>query len=426
MWRGAAESAAGGLRAGGATGPPDAGGPPGSGGNPRTPAPGVAVGAGSCPPRRHRWPVWAVALAAGASGGLLAASLLLAAHPWQGASPSGPRALPQPGAAVSPAVAVYERVAPSVVLVASRGTRPTLLGPVPATDFGTGVIFDPRGYIVTNEHVVAGGQRLEVTLDDGRSFAAQLVGADPSTDLAVLRVAAGRPLPAAVFAQGPVRPGEVAIAIGNPLGPRLHQSVTVGVVSAVRPMLYGLLRADPRVTRMIQTDVAINPGNSGGPLLNAAGQVIGITTVKLPTVEPGVAAAGLGFAIPAATVQRVVADLVRYGYVKRAWLGVRLLAAPPDALPGQPQRLLIAAVVPGSPAARAGLRPGDQVLEWDGRSVRNDLDLIEAIDAAVPGRAVRLTVRRAAGVVTLSLVPVATPGPELAGASPSAAQEAVG
>jgi S1-C subfamily serine protease len=309
------------------------------------------------------------------------------------------------------AVAVYQRVAPSVVLVTSRGVRPTPLGPQPATDFGTGVIFDPRGFIVTNEHVVAGGQRLEVTLDDGRSFTASLVGADPSTDLAVLRIDAGRPLPAAVFADGPVRPGELAIAIGNPLGPRLHQSVTVGVVSAVRPMLYGLLRSDPRVTRMIQTDVAINPGNSGGPLLNAAGEVIGITTVKLPLVEPGIAAAGLGFAIPAGTVRRVVSDLVRYGYVRRAWLGLRLAASPAEALPGERQRLAVAGVVAGSPAARAGLRPGDDIVAWDGVPVRNDVELVAAIDAARPGKPVRLTVRRGSALATLVVVPGVTPPP---------------
>ena len=316
-----------------------------------------------------------------------------------GAAPSSPPlGTPIPVAAggqlaVPAAVGVYDRVAPSVVLVANQSVRATPLGRQTGIGFGTGLIFDARGYVVTNEHVIAGASKLSVTLADGATYPARFVGDDPSTDLAVLHIAAGR-LPAAVFATGPVRPGETAIAIGNPLGPQLTQSITVGVVSAVRPMLYGLVSADPRVTSMIQTDVAINPGNSGGPLLNAAGQVIGITTIKVPMAQPGIAASGLGFAIPASTVRRVVEDLVRYGYVKRAWLGVRLTASPPETTPERPQTIRIADVTPGSPAALAGLRPGDTVRAWNGRPIANYYGLILAIDAASPGQAVDLTVRR--------------------------------
>ena len=349
-------------------------------------------------PTRRTWLGWLVAAGLGGLSGSAATWAL------------GPHLRAPALGSLPPAVRVYEAVSPSVVLVTAQAVRPTPFGPEAVTGFGSGVVVDPRGYVVTNEHVLAGASRVVVTLPDGRSYAAEVVGADPSTDLAVLRVRAGGRLPVARFAHGPVRPGETAIAIGNPLGRELAQSVTVGVVSAIRPMLYGLGGAAPRVTRMIQTDVAINPGNSGGPLLNAQGEVIGITTIKVPLVGPGVAAAGLGFAIPADTVERVVGDILRYGYVRRAWLGVRLQLQPPEALPAEPQRVAVAAVVPDSPAARAGLAPGDEILAWDGHAIRNAYDLVVRIDRARPGARIALAVRRGQRVVTLWPVLGLAPG----------------
>ncbi len=362
----------------------------------------------------------AAALALGLGGGVaggLAVALGLHAAVLRG--PAQVRVAPQPPAAlallVSPAAEVYRRVGPSVVLVGNAAAGDAAGGGPARQGWGSGVIFDPRGYIVTNAHVVDGAQRIEVTLADGTVLPARLVGSDPSTDLAVVQVDAGRPLPAAVFGDSrTVRAGEFAVAIGNPLGPRFAQSVTQGIVSAVRPMLYGLTAGSQRVTEMIQTDAAINPGSSGGPLLNAAGEVIGITSVKIAQAQPGLAASGLGFAIPSDVVRRVVDDLVRYGHVRRAWLGVQLEVAPPVALPGEAQSIRIASVAVGSPAAAAGLRAGDRIVAWDGRAIANYYDLVLRINAAEPGATVRLTVEQA-GERRVAAVTLGT-----AGAGPSA------
>ena len=339
----------------------------------------------------------AAGLGVAAAGLAGLALLLLHLGIWRG--PPRLRVEPQPpvalSLAISPAAAVYRRVGPSVVLVGSEAQVETPSGPQDRTAWGSGVIFDPRGYIVTNAHVVDGATRLRVVLADGAALPATLVGSDPSTDLAVVRVDAGRPLPAAVFGDSDtVRPGELAVAIGNPLGPQFAQTVTQGVVSAIRPMLYGLTPGSRRVTEMIQTDAAINPGSSGGPLLNAAGEVIGIASVKVAQAQPGLAASGLGFAIPANVVRRVVDDLVRYGHVRRAWLGVSLEVSPPTALPGEAQQVRVAGVAENGPAARAGLRAGDRLLEWDGHPLVGYYDFILRLNAAVPGQRIRLLLER--------------------------------
>jgi len=340
-----------------------------------------------------RTPRWRSLLAIGLCGAVLGGAAA-------GSAAARSRMLAQPAAALdaacSPAVAAYRRVGPAVVLVANQLTVATTLGAQQRTGWGSGLVFDARGYIVTNDHVVAGASRLSVTLADGTVLPAQLVGGDPSTDLAVVRVHAGRPLPVAVFGDSrTVEPGELAIAIGNPLGPQFAQSVT------------------ERVTEMIQTDAAINPGNSGGPLLNAAGQVIGITSVKVAQAQPGLAASGLGFAIPSDAVRRVVDDLVRYGRVRRAWLGVALRVTPPEALPGEAQAVAVSALSPGGPAARAGLEAGDRLVRWNRTAVSNYYALVLAINAAAPGQRVQLTVERAgrtlAREVTLGAEPETAP-----------------
>jgi serine protease Do len=297
----------------------------------------------------------------------------------------------------SPAVAVYKRLDPSVVLVTNRAAVQGFRGPQSQTDWGSGVVLTANGYIVTNAHVVVGAQQITVTLSDGQTYPARLVGDDPSTDLAVIRVQPKTPLQPATFANSDdVVPGELAIAIGNPLGPEFAQSVTAGIVSAMRPMLYGGIDGTtPRVTEMIQTDAPINPGNSGGALANAQGEVIGITSMKVgQTGEANLPAIGLGFAIPSNTVEQIVDDLIRLGYVPRAWIGVSIDTSPANALPSQPQTLTVTQVNAGSPAAAAGIRAGDVITSWQGKPVLNYWELVGDINAAAPGQKVVLGLQR--------------------------------
>lgn len=296
----------------------------------------------------------------------------------------------------TPAAAVYKKLAPSVVLVTNQSTVNGLYGPQGQTAWGSGVIFNSAGYIVTNDHVVAGAQKVTVTLSDGHSYPATVVGEDASTDLAVIKISAGETLQPATFANSnEVVPGQLAIAIGNPLGPQFAQSVTEGIVGAIRPMLYGLNGSTPRVTKMIQVDTPINPGNSGGALADAAGDVIGITSMKVAqTGEANVPATGLGFAIPSNTVSKIVGQLVQYGHVNWPWLGVEISPNPPDALPSQAQTLTVEAVESGSPAASAGLQQGDVLTSWNGQQVLNYFNLVQDINKSQPGDTVSLGIDR--------------------------------
>ena len=308
----------------------------------------------------------------------------------------------------SPAVAVYNKVSPSIVLVQNQSSVQSVFGTQSQIAWGSGVIFDSRGYIVTNDHVVAGATKVTVTLKDGQTYPATVIGGDPSTDLAVIKINAGKSLPAATFANSnDVVPGEAAIAIGNPLGPQFEQSVTQGIVGAVRPMLYGLSNSTQRVTEMIQTDAAINPGNSGGALVNVQGQVIGITSMKVAqTGEAGVSATGLGFAIPSDTVQSVVNDIVRYGYVKYAWLGIDLgtsggSTTNPSSTTA-PETLTVLSVVSNGPSA-GKLQAGDILRSWNGAPITNDYDLVTDINAAKPGQTIQLGILRGSTPETVSV-----------------------
>jgi serine protease Do len=316
-------------------------------------------------------------------------------------------------AAGAPAVAVYQKLGPSVVLVTSQSTVSSFYGTQNQTAWGSGVIFSSDGYIVTNDHVVEGSQSVTVTLPNGNSYTATVVGGDPSTDLAVLKISppSGVTLPAAPFANSSdVVPGEVAIAIGNPLGPQFSHSVTQGIVSAIRPMLYGLNNSAPRVTTLIQTDASINPGNSGGALANAQGEVIGITSMKVPqTGESSVPASGLGFAIPSNTVVSVANQLIRYGYVKRSWLGVVIQPSPSNALPNQPQTLAVTSVVAGSPADKAGIMQGDAIVSLSTTPggtmtpMNNYYKLVEALNKTQPGQTISLGLDRDGQTVTVNV-----------------------
>jgi serine protease Do len=254
---------------------------------------------------------------------------------------------------------------------------------------GSGFIVDPAGYIVTNAHVVGAEAEVQVALADGRTLPARVVGRDAATDIALLKVEAGAPLPALRFGDSDrTRVGEWVMAMGSPFG--LGGSVTAGIVSA-RGRQIGAGPYDD----FIQTDASINPGNSGGPLFNAAGEVVGVNTA---IVSPSGGNIGIGFAVPSRMAQSIVAQLREHGTVRRGWLGVSL--QPVDAEmaaalgTAETKGALVNAVEPGSPAARAGLRAGDVVTAIDGRAVETPRDLAAGVADVPPGRTATLAILR--------------------------------
>lgn len=255
---------------------------------------------------------------------------------------------------------------------------------------GSGVIFDTNGYIVTNNHVVEGAQEITVSLADGRVLAGRVMGADPVTDLAVVKVDATG-LPAAVLGDSDnLLVGEPAIAIGNPLGLEFQGSVTTGVISA----LNRAIEIGERKFKLIQTDAAINPGNSGGALVNADGVVIGINSAKIAVngVE------GIGFAIPANIVKPILQSLIDKGHVVRAYLGVGAMDSKNAAAYGYDLNLdkgvYVAQLVKNGPAAKVGLNVGDIILRVAGIETNSVADLRAAIDAQAVGSNVEVIFTR--------------------------------
>ncbi len=258
---------------------------------------------------------------------------------------------------------------------------------------GSGVIISPDGYIVTNNHVVDGATDIKVTLSDRRILAAKLVGADPLTDLAVIKVEGGTNLPnIPIGDSSALRPGQTVLAFGNPFGFRF--TVTRGIVSALnRPNPYS---DDPhKPGQFIQTDAAINPGNSGGPLVNAHGEVVGINTFL---ISPSGSFSGMGFAIPTQIVTPVVDSLVRYGKVEHAHMGVGITDVTPENAKffevKDNNGALITQVEPDSPGAKAGLKVGDVITELDGKKVSDAGQLQMEVGEKRPGTKVTLQVMR--------------------------------
>ena len=260
---------------------------------------------------------------------------------------------------------------------------------------GSGFIIRPDGVIVTNEHVVGGATKISVMLRDGTTYPARLLGRDETNDLAVIKVDA-KSLPVATLGNSDgLLIGEWAIAIGNPFGFVLgntEPAVTAGVVSATGRNLLGRSEGNGVYLGMIQTDAAINPGNSGGPLVNASGEVIGVNS---SIYTPSGGSIGLGFAIPINRARRVVDDLLDHGKIRRPWIGEKVLTpkgnSPRDVVAAG---VVIGTVVPGSPAAKADLQPGDEIIAVRGRPLRNVFDWeAQRLDMRV-GEEVALTVRR--------------------------------
>ena len=269
---------------------------------------------------------------------------------------------------------------------------------------GSGFITRSDGVIVTNAHVIAGATSISVALADGTTYPARLLGADEPNDLAVLKIEA-RSLPVAALGRSDdLIIGESVIAIGNPFGFVLgnpEPSVTVGVISATGRNLVARTEEGQMYLDMIQTDAPINPGNSGGPLVNALGEVIGVNS---SIFSPSGGSVGIGFAIPIARVRRVTEDLLAHGRIRRPWIGVKTelpaTANPRDALRAG---VVVRSVVPGSPAARAGLRPGDLLAQAQGRPLRNPYDWDALLLGLRVGEEVRLTVRRGSQEVPVTV-----------------------
>ena len=254
---------------------------------------------------------------------------------------------------------------------------------------GTGVIASTDGLVVTNNHVIAGADEVKVVLHDGREAMGTVIGADPATDLAVLRIEASNLVAANFGDSDESQVGDWVIALGSPFG--LSQTVTAGIVSALGREGVGLARFE----NYIQTDAAINPGNSGGPLSNIHGEVVGINTA-ISSANGG--NDGIGFAIPSRMVERIVNDLVDDGTVQRGWLGVNIQPLDPElaATFGHDARtgVLVAGVVEGTPASDAGLRPGDIILDIDGRRTDTPAGLARRIADFAPDTEITLEILR--------------------------------
>ncbi len=297
-------------------------------------------------------------------------------------------------------IELFERSSPAVVqVVAIREGNPVfggLDGDQQGVGSGTGFLWDQAGDIVTNAHVVSGARRVAVRTASGSVINGELIGTAPNHDIAVVRLQgfASLPPPLPIGTSADLKVGQAVFAIGNPFG--LDQSLTTGVISALKRRLP--TDAGREIADVIQTDAAINPGNSGGPLLDSAGRVIGVTTA---IVSPSGTNAGIGFAVPIDTVNRVVPELIRAGRVPTPGIGIVAANEAVAARIGR-EGVIIIRTVPGSPAERAGLRGvdaatgsmGDMIVAVDGKPVRRLSDLTEALERIpIPGR-VQLTIER--------------------------------
>lgn len=307
-------------------------------------------------------------------------------------------------------IAVYEKVADGVVNVTSTAIQMDFFfNAFPTQGSGSGSIIDTKGHILTNHHVVADAQKLEVTLADGSKWPAKLIGSDPDSDLAVIKIDAPKEKLKVILMGDSknLRIGQKVLAIGNPFG--LERTLTTGIISSLGRTIrseVGTLMED-----IIQTDAAINPGNSGGPLLNSGGEIIGINSA---IISPSGGSVGIGFAIPVNTARRVVPELISKGYVSYPWIGATVQTLIPEIakflkLNKVERGAMIAEAVKGGPADKAGLRGGNQrvqvgnmivivggdiVVKADQHDVKTNDELIRYIREKKPGDTILLKVFR--------------------------------
>lgn len=315
---------------------------------------------------------------------------------------------------------LVERVSPAVVTITSETVETAAAGaedlPAPFRDFfnqfgqggqsrtphkaisaGSGFIIDRSGLIVTNNHVIENSRKITVKLPDGRSFEAKLIGTDPLTDIALLKVKSDKALPTVEFGDDrQIRVGDWVVAVGNPFG--LSNSVTAGIVSSL-----GRDIGNGPYTDFIQIDAPINRGNSGGPTFDLRGQVIGMNSM---IYSPSGGSVGIGFAIPASIIHDVIAQLQAHGHVERGYLGVNIQSITPDIAStlniSSPKGAIVAEVVAGGPAAKAGFQQGDVVIALNGRTVEDSRDLTRHIAALPAGTRATFTVSRNGEMRTIS------------------------
>jgi serine protease Do len=353
--------------------------------------------------RRVVWPLGAA---------LLVTTIALAPHLWAAPATHAiwtDAPLPAPATVAAPNwVTLASQLKPAVVNVSTKRVQDAQetvdpyyqqFGREPrrsVRSLGSGFVINADGYLITNNHVVDGATEVRVKLSDGRELPARVVGRDPRTDLALLKIKATGLTAISLGDSATLAVGEPVMAIGNPFG--LEQTVTTGIVSAT-----GRVIGEGPYDDFIQTDASINPGNSGGPLINARGQVIGINTAMFSRTGGSV---GIGFAIPVNLAKPVVSQLANGGQVVRGWLGVGIQPVTAELakgfkLPGA-EGALVTSVRDGSPAARAGLKPGDVIVEYDGRKVARAAELPRAVADTPVGRHVTLKILRDGAPVTLT------------------------
>ena len=367
---------------------------------------------------RFAWCVVAACLTAGCEGATPTPSGAQASTVVPPTARTAAPALPTSSVADSRRTAIttaVERVAPTVVTVQTETLQRVPVdffeafaggrsGERRSAGIGSGFVFREDGVIVTNAHVISGASKVSVAMRDGTTYDATVVGIDENNDLAVVRIPAKKLAVATLGTSADLLVGEWTIAIGNPFGFVLgnsEPSVSVGVVSAVGRNLAGRGEGGGVYVDMIQTDAAINPGNSGGPLVNAIGEVIGVNS---SIYSPSGGSVGLGFAIPIDRTKRIVEDLLEHGAVRQPWVGIRLaIPQVESARAAATAGAIVQRVVPGSPAERAGVAAGDQIVRAGARGVRNPFDWEARLLDLRVGESLPIVVHRGTRDISLSL-----------------------
>jgi S1-C subfamily serine protease len=305
-------------------------------------------------------------------------------------------------------VSAVGRVAPGVVNIDVKQQRNGRPGPREVGGSGSGFIIAPDGFILTNSHVVHGATQITVNLPDGRDYRAQLIGDDPDTDLAVIRVDASQLNHVRLADSENLRVGQIVIAIGNPLG--FQASVTAGVISALGRSMHSL--SGRLIDNIIQTDAALNPGNSGGPLVNSAGEVIGVNTAMIRPAQ------GICFAIASNTAKFVAGWLIRDGRIRRSYIGVAGQNVPLHRRIVRFYNLsreggvLVVSVEKESPAAHAGLREGDVVVAFNDKTIGSIHELHKILVGEQIGVRSEITIIRHTEKLVLSILPAESPSPK--------------